>query len=177
MGMCLPLLLLLAYIGYDVPSSQAASYPVKPVRVIAPSTAGGGIDFVARITGPKLSAALGQPVIIDNRAGAAGLIGIRLAAQAPADGYTLLTATNSFTINPSLHKNVGYDPIKDFEPVTLLTSYMLFVVVHPSLPVRSIKALIELAAGKPGSLNFASAGSGTTTHVAGELFNYMARYG
>lgn len=170
----LPLLFLCAQFGLLAPASQAASYPVKPIRIIAPFAAGGGVDFVARITSQKLSAGLGQSVIIDNRPGAAGNIGTEIVAKAPADGYTLLAVSNSFTVNPSLYRKIPYDPIKDFEPVTLLTSYMLYLVRHPSLPVRSVKALIALAKAQPGSLNYASAGSGTTTHIGGELFTYMA---
>jgi len=170
----LPLLFLCAQFGLLAPASQAASYPVKPIRIIAPFAAGGGVDFVARITSQKLSAGLGQSVIIDNRPGAAGNIGTEVVAKAPADGYTLLAVSNSFTVNPSLYRKIPYDPIKDFEPVTLLTSYMLYLVRHPSLPVRSVKALIALAKAQPGSLNYASAGSGTTTHIGGELFTYMA---
>ena len=170
----LPLLFLCAQFGLLAPASQAASYPVKPIRIIAPFAAGGGVDLIARITGQKLSAGLEQSVIIDNRPGAAGNIGTEVVAKAPADGYTLLAVSNSFTVNPSLYRTIPYDPIKDFEPVTLLTSYMLFVVCHPSLPVRSVKALIALAKARPDSLNFASAGSGTTTHIGGELFKYMA---
>ena len=170
----LPLLFLCAQFGLLAPASQAASYPVKPIRIIAPFAAGGGVDFVARITSQKLSAGLGQSVIIDNRPGAAGNIGTELVAKAPADGYTVLAVSNSFTVNPSLYRKIPYDPIKDFEPVTLLTSYMLYLVRHPSLPVRSVKALIALAKAQPGSLNYASAGSGTTTHIGGELFTYMA---
>ena len=170
----LPLLFLCAQVGLLAPASQAASYPVKPIRIIAPFAAGGGVDFVAHITSQKLSAGLGQSVIIDNRPGAAGNIGTELVAKAPADGYTLLAVSNSFTVNPSLYRKIAYDPVKDFEPVTLLTSYMLYLVRHPSLPVRSVKELIALAKARPGSLNFASAGSGTTTHIEGELFAYMA---
>ncbi|MBI4189257.1 MAG: tripartite tricarboxylate transporter substrate binding protein [Betaproteobacteria bacterium] len=152
----------------------AQAYPSKPIRIVAPFAAGGGVDFVARIVGQKLSAGLGQSVIIDNRPGAGGNIGTELVAKAAADGYTLLAVSNSFTVNPSLYRKVPYDPIKDFEPVSALTSYMLFLVVHPSLPVRSVKALIALAKAQPGHLNYASSGSGTTTHIAGELFSYMA---
>ena len=156
------------------PALAADSYPVKPIRLVAPFAAGGGVDFVARLLGPKLSASFGQTVMVDNRPGAGGNIGTEIVAKAPADGYTLLVVSNSFTVNPSLYKSVPYDPIKDFECVTLLTSYMMFIVGHPSLPARSVKALIALAKSKPGSLNYASAGSGTTTHIAGELFAHMA---
>jgi tripartite-type tricarboxylate transporter receptor subunit TctC len=153
--------------------SRAQAYPVKPVRVIVPFPPGGALDFVARIAGDKLSAGLGQPVIPDNRPGAGGNIGLEAAARAKPDGYTLLAAASFLTINPSLYSKVGYDPITDFEPISLLSSYMLFVVVHPSLPVRSVKALIALARARPGQLDYASTGVGTTTHIAVELFAYM----
>lgn len=154
--------------------AHAQAYPTKPVRIIVPFPPGGALDFVARIAGNKLSATLGQPVVMDNRAGAGGNIGIEAAARAPADGYTLLTAASFLTINPSLYSKVNYDPIKDFEPISLLSSYMLFLVVHPSLPVRSVKQLIALAKARPGELDYASTGVGTTTHIAAELFLHMA---
>ena len=174
MWRCLTLLVFCAHVGSFATAAEVPAYPVKPVRVIAPFAAGGGVDFAARLTAQKLSAALGQPIVVDNRPGAGGNIGTEIVAKAPADGYTLLVVSNSFTVNPSLYRKVPYDPIKDFEPVTLLTSYMLFVVGHPSFPARSIKALIALAKAKPGGLTYGSAGSGTTTHIAGELFTYMA---
>ncbi|MBI4188933.1 MAG: tripartite tricarboxylate transporter substrate binding protein [Betaproteobacteria bacterium] len=152
----------------------AQVYPTKPIRIVVGFAAGGGADIVARIAGQKLSAGLGQSVIIDNRPGAGGNIATELVAKAPADGHTLLATPSSFVINPSLYSKVAYDPIKDFEPVSALTSYMLFLVIHPSLPVRSVKALIALAKAKPGHLGYASGGSGTLTHIAGELFAYMA---
>ena len=152
----------------------AQAYPSKPIRIVAPFAAGGGVDFVARIVGHKLSAGLGQSVIIDNRPGAGGNIGTELVAKAPADGYTLLVVSTHFVVNPSLYSKVHYDPIKDFESVSLLTTFMLFLVVHPSLPVRSVKALIALAKARPGQLNYSSSGTGTTTHIAGELFASMA---
>ena len=123
----------------------AQAYPTKPIRIIVGFSAGGSADLVARIAGQKLSAGLGQSVIIDNRPGAGGNIATELVAKAPADGYTLLVAPSAFSVNPSLYRKVPYHPIKDFEPVSLLTTYMLFLVVHPSLPVRSVKALIALA--------------------------------
>lgn len=168
------LLVACVQLGWMVPAGEAAEYPAKAIRFIAPFPAGGGVDVVARITSQKLAAALGQSIIVDNRPGAAGNIGTEIVAKAPPDGYTLLVVSNSFSVNPSLYRKIGYDPVKDFEPVTLLTSYMMYVVRHPSLPVQSVKDLIALARGRPDAVNFASAGSGTTTHMAGELFAYMA---
>jgi len=152
----------------------AQAYPVKPVRIIVPFPPGGALDFVARIAGARLQAALGQNVIMDNRAGAGGNIGIEAAARAPADGYTLLAAASFLTINPSLYSKVNFDPVRDFDPISLLSSYMLFLVVHPSLPARSVKQLIALARARPGELDYASTGVGTTTHIAAELFLHMA---
>jgi tripartite-type tricarboxylate transporter receptor subunit TctC len=153
---------------------QAAEFPEKPIRVIVPFSAGGGLDTTARLTSKKLSAGLGQQVIVENRPGAGGTIGTVVAAKAPPDGYTLFIVSNSFAINAVLYKNPGYDAIKDFEPSTLLVSYMLYVVRHPSLPVNSIKELIALAKARPGAVNFGSAGNGTTTHMSAELFSHMA---
>ncbi len=168
------LLLACAEIGLLVPATAVAQFPAKPIRVVVPFAAGGGLDTTARITTQKLSAGLGQPVIADNRPGAGGNIGTVVVAKAPPDGYTLLVVSNSFAINPSLYRDAGYDAIKDFEPATLLVTYMLYVVRHPSLPVQSVKELIALAKARPGAVNFASAGAGTTTHMSGELFAYMA---
>ncbi|MBI4190172.1 MAG: tripartite tricarboxylate transporter substrate binding protein [Betaproteobacteria bacterium] len=155
-------------------TAGAADYPTKPIRIVVGFSAGGSADLVARVAGQKLGAGLGQSVIIDNRPGAGGNIATELVAKAPADGYTLLVAPSAFSVNPSLYRKVHYDPIKDFEPVSVLTTYMLFLVAHPSLPVRSVKALIALAKARPGQLNYSSSGTGTTTHIAGELFASMA---
>lgn len=154
-------------------TAHAQTYPNKPIRMVVPFAAGGGVDFVSRIVAQKISVALKQPVIVDNRGGASGNIGTGVAAKAPPDGYTSMAVSNSFTVNPSIFRTVPYDPIKDFAPVSMLTSYMLFVVVHPSVPARSLKSLIELAKAKPGLLTYASAGHGSTTHIAGELLGHM----
>ncbi len=153
---------------------HAQPYPSRSIRVVLPFAAGGGLDFVGRIAIQKLAAGLKQSVVADNRGGAGGNIGTEIVAKAPPDGYTLLIVSNSFTVNPSIYKNAPYDPIKDFAPVSMLTSYPLFLVVHPSVQVRSIKSLIALAKARPGALTYGSAGSGTTTHIGGELFAYMA---
>lgn len=168
------LLLACTELGLLLPAAAVAQYPAKAIRIIAPFAPGGGVDTTARVTTQKLSAGLGQPVIADNRPGAGGNIGTVMVAKAPPDGYTLLVVSNSFAINPSLYRDAGYDAIKDFEPVTLLVTYMLYVVRHPSLPAQSVKELIALAKARPGAVNFASAGAGTTTHMSGELFAYMA---
>lgn len=154
--------------------AMAQTYPSKPIRIVVGFSAGGSADLVARVAGSKLSDGLGQSVIVDNRPGAGGNIAAELVAKSPADGYTLLVAPSAFAVNPSLYRKVPYDAIKDFEPVTTISTYMLFLVRHPSLPVRSVKELVALAKAKPGHLNYSSAGTGTTTHIAGELLSYMA---
>jgi tripartite-type tricarboxylate transporter receptor subunit TctC len=152
----------------------AQGYPAKPIRIVVPFSPGGGSDFTARIVAQKLTPALGQNVVVENRPGAGGNIGIKAVAGSPPDGYTLLVMSSNFTINPSIYSNAGYDPVKDFEPMAALTSYMLYLVCHPSLPVRSVKALIALAKAQPGKLTYASGGIATASHFAGEMFNSAA---
>ena len=158
-----------------VAAVSAQSYPVKPVRMIAASSPGSAVDIVARIVAQKLGEQIGQQVIVDNRAGAGGNLGAELAAKAPPDGYTLFMGTPAHSINTGLYRKLNYDLTRDFAPVSQVTSGQYVVVVHPSLPVKSIKELVALARAKPGQLNFASAGSGNATHLAGELFNSAAR--
>ena len=154
---------------------QAQGYPAKPVRIIVPFAAGGGTDIVARTVGARLGEGLGQTVIVDNRAGAAGAIGTELAAKSAADGYTLLMGSNGpLAISPGLHAKLPYDPLRDFAPVALITTMPFLMVVHPSLPVRSVKALVALAKARAGQLNYGSPGSGSSTHLAMELFKSMA---
>ena len=153
---------------------NAQTYPLKPVRIINPFSPGGSLDLVARLLAKSLAGDLGQQFIVENRPGAGGSIGVELVAKSPPDGYTLLIVQSSITVNPSLQRKISYDPVKDFEPVSKLSSYMFFVVAHPSLPARNIKSLIALAKAKPGQVNFASVGVGSGTHLAGELFGHMA---
>ena len=156
-------------------SAQAQSYPAKALRVISPFAAGGGVDFTARIVAQKLTEALGQSAIVDNRAGAGGVIGTDLVAKAAPDGYTLLLGSaGPMTILPGMATKLPYDPLKDFAPITLVTSLPFLLVVHPSLPVRNVKELIALAKAKPGQLNFGSPGNGSTTHLATELLKMSA---
>ena len=153
----------------------AQGYPEKPIRFIVPNPPGGGADLVARVIGPKLADSWGQQVVVDNRAGAGGIIGTELAAKAEPNGYTLLLGfTANLCFAPSLFSKLPYDVVKDFSPVTLVgaTSYVL--AVHPSVPARSVKELVALARSKPGQLNFASNGNGQANHLAGELFKTMA---
>jgi tripartite-type tricarboxylate transporter receptor subunit TctC len=153
----------------------AQPYPSKSVRMIVPAGPSGGVDTIARLVGQPLGAALGQPVVMDNRPGAGTMLASELLAKSPPDGYTLLMVTNSHAINARLHKNLRYDPIDDFTPVTLVASIPYLVVIHPSVPARSVKELIALAKQRPGELLAASAGTGSGTHLAFELFASMAK--
>ena len=154
----------------------AQSYPERAVRVIVPFAPGGSTDIVARITSQKLAERLKQSVVIDNRGGGGGNIGSDLAAKAQPDGYTLLLGTvGSLTINPSLYRKMPYDPLKDLTPIAYFGSTPNVLVVHPSLPVKSVKELVALARSKPGQLNYASAGTGGSVHLAAELFKNLAQ--
>jgi tripartite-type tricarboxylate transporter receptor subunit TctC len=152
----------------------AAEYPARPITLIVPYPAGGGNDVIARLVAAKMSARLGEPIIIENRGGAGSTIGTRDAARSAPDGYTLLIATSSLAINPSLYPDAGYDPARDFSAIGLIASSPNLVIVHPSLPAHSIAELIALAKSKSGGLDFASTGTGTSTHLAAELFATMA---
>jgi tripartite-type tricarboxylate transporter receptor subunit TctC len=154
---------------------QAQNYPFKTIRLIVPYTPGGGTDVLSRVLAQKLTEAWGQPVVVDNRPGAGGILGTELAARAPADGYTLLTIPSSHTISPSLYSKLPYDPIKDFTAVGLIATSPNILVVHPSLPARSVPDLIALAKQHPGQLAYASAGVGSTTHLAGVYFQKLAK--
>lgn len=162
-------------VGFAATGTWAQSYPVKPIRVIDAYPPGGSTDVVARIISPKFAESTGQPWVIDNRPGAQGIIGTDLVAKAPPDGYTLLMFTGSHTVHPSVYKNMPYDLIKAFVPVTLTTSTTNVLVVHPSLPVKNLKELIALAKARPGQLNYSSAGTGSTTHMAMELLKSIAK--
>ncbi|MFO0253353.1 MAG: tripartite tricarboxylate transporter substrate binding protein [Betaproteobacteria bacterium] len=156
-------------------AAAAQAYPAKPIRFIVPSTPGGSVDTLARTVGPRLADRWGQQVIVDNRPGAGGAIAGELVAKSPPDGYTLLVGTvASLATNVSLQKKLPYDPLKDFVPVTLIATQNLMLLVHPSLPVKSVKELTALAKKKPGSLSFSSAGNGTGGHLSGELYKMLA---
>jgi tripartite-type tricarboxylate transporter receptor subunit TctC len=155
--------------------ARAQDYPVRPITLIVPYAAGGGNDVMARIVADKMGAALGQPIVVENRGGAGGSIATRAVAHAPADGYTLgLGGTGTLAIDPSLYPNVGYDPRKDFAPIGLIATSALVVLVHPSVPAKTIPELIALARKEPGKLAYASAGVGSGIHLGAELFAYMA---
>lgn len=154
--------------------AQAQAYPTKPVKLVVPYPPGGPTDIVARLVAQKLSDAMGQQFIVDNRPGAGGNPGAELVARSPADGYTLVVATTAHAINPSLFKNLGYSLSKDFAPVSQLTSGPLVIVANPQLPAKNVAELIALAKARPGELNFASSGNGQSTHLSAELFAAMA---
>jgi tripartite-type tricarboxylate transporter receptor subunit TctC len=152
----------------------AQSYPKGAVRVIVPFPAGGGVDTAGRILAQKLAETIGKPFLIENRGGANGNIGTEAAAKSPNDGATLLFTGAGFVTNPSLYKSVPYDPLRDFEPISLMALGPNMLVVHASLQVKSVRELIALAKSQPGRIGFAGSGSGSTPHLAGELFNAMA---
>ena len=153
-----------------------ADFPVKAVRIVTPFPPGGSVDLVARLLGADLAKAWGQQVIVDNRAGASGNIGSELAKNAPADGYTLLVNTLPFVTNQFVYAKMPYDPLTDFAPVSLVSSVASLLLVHPSLPVKTVKELIALAKSKPpGALSYATAGPATNPHIAGELLNYLGK--
>ena len=156
-------------------TTHAQTYPTKPVRLLVPFVPGGGADITGRAIAQKLAEGLGQQVVVDNRAGAASNIGTELAARSAPDGYTLLLIGPNHTTNVSLFAKLNYDPIKDFEPISLVTSAPYVLLVHPSLPVRNVKELIALARAKPGQLNYGSSGNGTAGHLAMELVKTQAK--
>ncbi len=151
----------------------AQTYPAGPVRIVVPFPAGGGVDTAGRLLGQKLSEAIGKPVLIDNRAGANGMIGSEIVAKAAKDGYTLLVNGANFVTSPILYAKSLYDPIRDFDPVSLLAHAPNILVVHPSLPVKNVRELIAFAKARPGEILFAGSGSGSTPHLAGELFKTL----
>jgi len=154
-------------------TAQAQTWPVKAVRLVVPFAAGVSTDIIGRTLGQKLNEMWGQPVVVDNRPGGSTVIGTDVVAKSPPDGYTLLVTPAPFTIVPSLIAKLPYDPAKDFEPITLINTTPLVIVVNPSVPAKSIKELIALAKSRPGALNYGSSGSGGSNHLAGELFNAM----
>jgi len=151
----------------------AQTFPVKPVRIIVPFPAGGGVDIVARGLAPLLSERWKQQAIVDNRPGAGTVIGTEIAAHSPPDGYSLLLANTAHAINATLYKKLPFDPVADFSPITLIATQPSVLVVHPSVPVKSVKELIALVRAKPGALNYASSGNGTPPHLSAAMFTNM----
>ena len=155
--------------------TQAQDYPARPVRVVVPYAPGGSTDILTRILSAKLTARVGQTVVVDNRAGGNGIIGTEIVARSPADGYTLLMMTNGQTINVGLHANLPVDLERDLMPLVNVAAMPNLIVVHPSLPVKTLRNLIDLAKAKPGRINYSHAGIGSPQHLAGELFKLVAK--
>ena len=157
-------------------AAEADAYPTKPVRWLLPVLPGGGGDIIARATAPKLSEAWGQPVIIDNRPGGGGTLGMGIAAKMAPDGYTMVLGVSSFvTVAPAVYPKLSYDPVKDFAPVTQILEAPLVIVTHPSLPVSNVQQLIALARKRPDALSYATPGNGSAPHLATELFKSLSK--
>jgi tripartite-type tricarboxylate transporter receptor subunit TctC len=155
--------------------AQTAKYPDRPIRLISPFPPGGTVDVNARLIAPAVTKSIGQQVVVDNRAGASGIIGTAEVARAKPDGYTLIMNTTPMVTNPLMYSKVPYNVLADFEMISVLSTTPSFVSVHPSVPARSVRELLALAKGRPGELNYASAGVGTNLHIAGELFNHLGK--
>jgi len=166
-------MLLAASLALTAQSLAAQNYPLRAVRYIVPQAPGGSSDTLARVIAPRLAAALGQQVIVDNRPGATGIIGAELAAKAPADGHTLLQVATSHATNPAMGVKLPYDTVRDFASISLVSQQPNIWLAHPSLPVRNIKELVAFARPRPGQVDFASSGTGGSQHLAGELLNVM----
>lgn len=167
-------LVAVAALHVALPAAQAQPYPNRPVKIVVPFPPGGATDNIARMLAEHLSSATGQSFVVTNVPGASGSIGHEQVARSPGDGYTLIVGTASTIAGNPAYNKVKFDPIKDFTPIALLTTESMAVIVHPSVPVDSVKSLIELAKARPGSLNMASFGNGSISHLAGELFKTMA---
>lgn len=156
--------------------ANPTAYPDKPIRMIVPNPAGGGVDIIARLVGQHLGERLRQPIVVDNRPGAGGTIGLGALSKSPADGYTLgMGVTATLAIAPALYRKLAYDPQKDFEPIVLIAKVPLILAVHPSLPAKSVRDLIGLARQRPGQVGYSSGGNGTPPHLAAELFKAIAK--
>ena len=162
-----------ASLAIAVSQAAAQGYPARAVRYIVPSSTGSASDFIARLVAPPLAERIGQQVVVENRAGAGTMLGGEMVAHAAPDGYTLLAGISTLAINPAIYKKMAYDALRDFAPITQMTSIANLFVVHPSLPVKSVKDLIALAKAKPGEIPYASSGTGTNPHLTMELFLVM----
>lgn len=159
----------------SIGTCQAQGYPNRPIRFVSPYPPGGAVDILARFLGQHLHDSLGQPVIVENRAGGSGIVGTAAVAKAPPDGYTLLMGSSGpLAVNPSLFPDLPYDTLRDLAPITMVAIVPSILAVHPSVPVKSVKELIAFAKANPGKLNFSSSGNGGSGHLAGEMFNLMA---
>jgi tripartite-type tricarboxylate transporter receptor subunit TctC len=168
--------LILVVIAWVVASAALAqTFPSKPIRIIVPFPPGGTSDILARVVGQKMAESMGQPVVIENRPGASGTIGSAVVAKSPPDGYTLISGSTTTTVVAAfLYRSLSFDPVKDLQPIARLASVPSVLIVHPSVAARSVPELIALAKAQPGKLNYSSGGAGTTQHLGGELFRYMA---
>jgi len=162
-------------LAQTTPPGAGPAYPVKPIRLVVPFPAGASSDIVGRMLGQKISEQLGEQVVTDNRAGAGGNLGIAVAAKSPPDGYTIVIATASIAVSPSLYSNPGYDAVRDLAPVARLTSIPNVMLVHPSVPAKTLRQFVDLARARPGKLNFGSGGAGTTNHLANELLKHLEK--
>jgi len=169
------LLCALVVMGMPAALAQTVKYPERAIRLIVPWPPGGTVDVNARILGPAVSKSIGQQIVVDNRAGASGIIGTAGAAREKPDGYSLIINTTPMVTNTFMYSKVPYHVLKDFEPISILSTTPSFVSVHPSVPVRSVRELLNLAKSRPGALNYAAAGIGTNPHIAGELFNLLGK--
>jgi tripartite-type tricarboxylate transporter receptor subunit TctC len=163
----------IATLGFALPV-VAQEYPLKSIRMVVPFPAGGGSDIVARVLAQRLTSTLGQTMVADNRAGASGNIAAEIVAKAPADGYTLLFANSSLSISPAAYAKLSFDPVKDFAPISMVSSYPFVLVSHPSLPVKNVRELITMAKAKPEMLTYSTAGAGTMSHFAMELMQLLS---
>ncbi len=161
--------------GVSLHAHAQSPYPTKAVRLVVGQAPGGATDVIARLVSPKLSEQLSHTILVENRTGAAGSIGAAFVAKSAPDGYNLLVISSSYAINPSLYTDLPFDPVKDFAPVSLIAEAPFLLLVHPSMPVRSVKELVAFAKAKPGALNYASGGNGSSGHLAGELLTYLAK--
>ena len=170
---CLALALAASACVATASAQSQPAYPQRPLRFVVPLATGGALDIATRLFGQKLADAFGQQVVIDNRPGAGGIIGADIAAKAPPDGYTLMMASVSHTVLPAMHKKLPYDIVRDFAPVSMLVTFPFLLLVHPSVAAKSVREFITLAKAKPGQINYASGGNGSTAHLAAELFKSL----
>src|SRR5687768_8796763 len=170
----IPVFAIAAATSLTAVGAPAQTYPAKPVRMIVPFAPGGGTDVIARYVAAGMTESMGRQVVVDNRAGANGIVGTEIVSRAAPDGYTLLFVSSPHSVNPSLYPKLPYDTLRDFAPVAMVATSPYLLVVHPSLPVRNVKELIALARSKPDQLSYGSGGSGSSAHLAAELFNQMA---
>ena len=161
-------------LAFSWSAATAQDYPNRPIRLIVPQSAGGSTDLIARLLAQKMGDSLGQSIVVDNRPGAGSVNGTEMAAKSAPDGYTLLTVAASFTITPALHQKLPFDSVRDFTPISQTATLPHILIVHPSVPVKSVKDLIALAKAKPGDLNVATSGIATSTHLAAELFMHLS---